>query len=138
MSKKQEPNFHPISAFAMINSVIDQMLENTEEQYETLLKVKDRPYSLNNEIVNRIFKLYKEQLELLKPYEIQSKKWKELSLSKEQEENIKKYDYKISEIKEMSIEILEFAEKFKDFTIERLLEKDEFEIGLEWLLKNTK
>ena len=44
----------------------------------------------------------------------------------------------ITQIRKMSLEILEIAENIKDFTIERLLEKDDAEIGLEWLLKNAK
>ncbi len=88
MKNKQKPNFHPITMLPMISSIITEMFENTEEQYQTLLLVKDKPYSLNNELVARIFKLYKEQLENLEPFEAQLKLWRKLSLSQEQEEII--------------------------------------------------
>jgi len=141
MKNKQEPNFHPITMLPMINSIITEMFENTEEQYQTLLIVKDKPYSMNNQIVSRIFKLYKEQLENLEPFEAQLKLWRKLPLSQEQEEIINADDKEITQIRKMSLEILEIleiAEDIKDFTIERLLEKDDAEIGLEWLLKNAK
>ena len=40
MSNKSKPNWHPINALPMIASIIDEMLKDTENQYQTLLEVR--------------------------------------------------------------------------------------------------
>ncbi len=44
MPPEPTPNWQPISALPTIGSVIDEMLVNAEEHYETILQRKVAPY----------------------------------------------------------------------------------------------
>jgi len=138
MQYREEPTFQPISFLPMLISIIDDTYENTEDQYVTLMEIEDKPYKLDNSIIAQIFKVYKEQIELLDVFEMQLKKWKELLLNEEQENQIKITSDKLLEIKKQTNSILEFANMYKDKTIEKLLAKDDAEVGLEFLLNNMK
>ena len=43
MSEDQKPQWQPLSKLLLIASMIDGMLTDTEEQYQTLLEAKPRP-----------------------------------------------------------------------------------------------
>ena len=60
----------------MFSSLIDEQLEHDLGQYASLKKAKDRPHILDDEIVNRIVKLYTEAEDLVWCYREQLKRWR--------------------------------------------------------------
>ena len=84
MSNRPEPNWQPISQLPLLASMVDGVLVNTEEQYETFSEVKDRPHVLDDDIVNRAIKLYQAQIDDVWFYEEQFSRWQAQSLTANQ------------------------------------------------------
>ena len=47
----------------MIGSIIDEMLANAQEHYETIQEAKGRSYAFNDALVARIVQVHTDQLE---------------------------------------------------------------------------
>ena len=133
MAQKQTPNWQPISALPMIASMVDSLLEGAQEQYETLQEARDRPYVLNDAIVERIIKVYTAQLADLWLYEGQLARWKKEHLTSAQEQEIGRLDGQVERVRKVLKDILSLADKLKDGTIEKVLAKDDAELALEVL-----
>ena len=115
--------------------MINDTLENTEEQYQTFLEAKDEPYVLDDAIVNRAERLYKAQREDVKLFERQLTWWQEEDLTDSQRQQVEGLLAKLPQIKERSEAILALLAEIKKGTIDRIMEKDDFELGLEFLLR---
>ena len=58
MTKTPEPNWQPISALSMIADMIDGQLEESQEQYTTLLETQQKPHVLDEYTVHRVIQVY--------------------------------------------------------------------------------
>jgi hypothetical protein len=54
MSRDHEPTWQPISALAMISSVIDGQVDGGRDQHQRLLQAAERPYMLDDATVARV------------------------------------------------------------------------------------
>ena len=138
MSNRPEPNWQPISQLPLLASMVDGVLVNTEEQYQTFSGVKDRPHVLDDDIANRAIKLYQAQIDDVWFYEEQFSRWQAQSLTANQRQEVNRLKAQLPRIKELSQAILELMDEMKDGTINRILEKSDLELGLEFFLKNLK
>lgn len=138
MSNRPEPNWQPISQLPLLTAMVDGVLENTEEQYQTFESVKDRPHVLDDDIVNRAIKLYRAQIDDVRFYEEQFARWLAEPLTEDQRREVNRLNGQLPRIKELSQAILDLMDKMKHGTINRILEKSDLELGLEFLLKNMK
>ena len=59
----QPPHWSPISRLPEIATAIDGMLEMAEEQYSTLLEVRDRPHVLDDSTVGRVIEVFTKESE---------------------------------------------------------------------------
>ncbi len=57
------PQWQPISALPMRASLIDEMLANAQEHYETIQEAKGRPHVFDDTIAARIVQVHTDQLE---------------------------------------------------------------------------
>jgi len=138
MSNRPEPNWQPISQLPLLASMVDGVLTNTEEQYQTFSEVKDRPHVLDDDIVNRAIKLYEAQIDDIWFYEEQFARWQAEPLTDSQRQEVNRLNAQLPRIKALSQAILELMDEMKDGTINRILEKSDLELGLEFFLKNLK
>ena len=134
-TKQRQQIRHPISKLPLFTSMINDTLENTEEQYQSFLEAKDKPHVLDDAIVNRAERLYKAQREDVKLFERQLTWWQEEDLTDSQRQQVDGLLAKLPQIKERSEEILVLLAEIKKGTIDRIMEKDDFELGLEFLLR---
>jgi len=51
-------NWQPISALPLIASLIDGLLDEAEQQYETLESCRPQPHVLDDYTVGRVIKVY--------------------------------------------------------------------------------
>ena len=60
MSQKSQPqvNWQPISALALIGSMIDGMFDDLDKQAATLEACRSKPHVLDDYTVNRVIKVY--------------------------------------------------------------------------------
>ncbi|MCQ6288900.1 hypothetical protein [Bacillus cereus] len=136
MTKTPEPNWQPISALSMIANMIDGQLEESQEQYITLLETQQKPHVLDDYTVHRVIQVYTDQLEFLPIYIMQLEKWQnEVSLTLTQQNEIKRLQEQVTLWKQVLTDILNLANKLKEETIEKVMSKSDLELGIQ-ILKN--
>ena len=138
MPQDQEPNWQPISALPMIASMIRETLENTEDQYQTLQEAEDKPHVLNDDLVDRVIRLYTLQAEDVELFAQQLARWQKAGLTPPQQQEVEVLGAQVQRLREVGTAILALAAKLKEGTIERVLEKSDLELGLEVLLGKKK
>ncbi|MEK4677929.1 hypothetical protein ACT7C1_06310 [Bacillus paranthracis] len=134
MTKTPEPNWQPISALSMIANMIDGQLEESQEQYITLLETQQKPHVLDDYTVHRVIQVYTDQLEFLPIYIMQLEKWQnEVSLTLTQQNEIKRLQEQVTLWKQVLTDILNLANKLKEETIEKVMSKSDLELGIQSL-----
>lgn len=61
MARGPQPTWHPITALPLIASIIEGTKEGAEENYASLLQARERPYSLEDQTVARVTRVFGEQ-----------------------------------------------------------------------------
>lgn len=134
---KQQPNWQPISQLPLIANMIDGQLESAEEQYESLLKAKDRPHVLDDYTIQRIIRVFTEQAEFIPVYEKQLQRWhkKVEKLTPAQRQEIERLQKQITPWRKVVTDILTLAKDLEKGTIDKVMSKSDLELGIEALLK---
>lgn len=136
MVNKPEPNWQPIKNLPMIADVIDGQLTDVKEQYATLLEARDKPYVLNDVIVQRTIKVYTEQIDFIWAFEEQLSIWKnEQFLTLNQKNEIDRLQGQVLELQKVLSDILTLAKELEMGTIEKVMSKSDMELGIEYLKK---
>ena len=117
----------------MIGSLIDEMLVNAEEHYETILQAKGRPYVLDDAIVARIIQVHTDQLDDHWLFQEQLSRWAQEDLSGTQRREVERLQIQTMKLKEVLQAILTFAEELKPNTIEKVLGKSDVELAVDFL-----
>ena len=138
MSHDDQPIWQPISALPMIAAMIAEMLSNAQEHYDTLKEAEDKPYVLDDETVTRVIKSNADQLEDCGLFEKQLARWKQGRLTTNQTRQITTAEEQVRQLRQVLTNILALADKLKEGTINRILEKDDAELGLEFLMGKWK
>jgi hypothetical protein len=134
--ENKEQNRHPISMLPMLSTMISGQLEEAKNQYENLLQAKPKPYVLNDEIIERIIKVFTEQLDYICLYENQISKWQhEETLTPEIKLDLDRSQTQLQDLSKILINLLALAAELKKGTIEKVMEKSDLELGLEFLKK---
>lgn len=133
MNEDQTPTWRPLGDLPLIASMIDGMLADTQEQYQNLLAVKDRPHVLDTPLVERIEAVYTTQAGDFWLYEEQLAHWRRESLSEAQGREITRLEERFGELRAVNDRILALAAEFKEGTIDKILAKDDIELAFEFL-----
>jgi len=131
------PNWQPITALPLIASLIDGELADGQEHHASLLSVRDRPYVLDDAIVERSIKLHTEQRDFLWVFAEQLARWRNEQPSSAQSRELDRLEGQLERLRAVLGAILALAEELKQGTIERVLAKSDLELGLEALLRMT-
>jgi hypothetical protein len=131
-------NWQPIGALPLIGSMIDGLLDEAEKQYANLEACRSKPHVLDDYTAHRVTKVYSDQAEDLLLYEEQLSRWKSLNLDTPQRQEVDRLAAQVPTIRERITAILALAEELKKGTIETVLAKSDFEIGMEFLLGKRK
>ena len=134
MPNQLTPQWQPIEKLPLIASLIDGTLDTTSEQYESLTEAKQQPYSLDDALVNRAIKAFTNQKGDLLTYDEQLTRWKAQRLTPKQHAEVERLNGQMKKLHKLTSATLALAEELQELTIERLLEKDDAEVGLEYLL----
>ena len=129
------PNWQPIENLDLIAEHIDGMLEADQEHYETLLEARVRPHVLDDYTVNRIVKVYTTQQDDLGVFDEQLKRWtaQASKYTSAQNQEVGRLVEQMAQVHHIVTSILELAAEIKKGTIETVLAKSDFELGLEAL-----
>jgi hypothetical protein len=129
-----EPNWRPISALPMIATAIDGGLLAAQEQYETLLKARPKPYVLDDATIARTTHVFRESLECCDVYDEQLRRWRSRRLTPAQRRDVARVENANREARAVLTAILDLADELSAGTIERQLSKSDEQLGLEYLL----
>ena len=61
LAMAERPDWQPISRLPLIGSMIDGMLQDAEEHYQTLLQASPKPHRLDDYTVGRVFEVFGRQ-----------------------------------------------------------------------------
>ena len=126
---KPTPRWQPIASLLLIARVIDGQLEAAEEQHR-LLRLA-RPGSLDNATVERVVRVYTEEVELLAVYGEQLGRWRSGPLTVDQRLEVERLRGQLAHNRDADGAILTLAENLKATTIDAILAKSDLELGLE-------
>jgi hypothetical protein len=131
----QQPNWQPISKLPLVLSVVEPWLKDIEENYASLRQAEDKPHVLDDATVARVTKVYTTQKEDILLYQEQVARWQKLDLTAQQKAQLDVLDEKVSRLAKTIDAILALAEKLSAGTIEKVMAKDDTQLGMEFLLK---
>jgi hypothetical protein len=137
MPIQTKPNWQPLSLLPVLAMMIDEVQQNSEEQFETFSEVRNEPHVLDDAIALRATRLYKAQLEDVQLYREQLRRWQEQPLTADQRREVDRLLGQLPRIKQLSEAILELLDEIKEGTIDKILGKSDLEVGLEFLLGNN-
>lgn len=124
MDESQTPIWHPISNLPLIASLIDEQLESCEEQLQNLDPPSRKAPVLDDALVARIIRAYTEQLA----------RWKKSDPTDMQRAEIERLERQLERYIVVINDILEIAREHERFTIEKVMDRDDGEVGLDFLL----
>jgi hypothetical protein len=134
----EQPDWQPISRLSLIGSMIDGMLQDAEEHYQTLLQASPKAHVLDDYTVARVFEVFGRQKDDLWLFEEQLARWKMDKLSVGQRHEVDRLTEQVGRCRTVIDSILSLAEQLKERTIEKVLAKSDLELGLEFLLSKGK
>ena len=130
----QRPQWQPLSMLPTLGPHIDGMLEADQEQYATLLEAKPKPHVLDNATVERVIRVFTTQRDDLALFDEQLRRWGLLHLTEAQRAEITRLKKQMARLRQVNTDMLTLAEELKKGTIETILDMDDAELGLRWLL----
>lgn len=124
MIQVQQPTFHSLSMISTISEIVKNMLELSEVQLINMTCVIDKPHILDDEIINRSFKLYNDQNINIELYLEQCRRWRKNDPSNTQLVEIQKIEDNSQKLRNINNQLLAIIDKCKDLTINKILAKD--------------
>jgi hypothetical protein len=128
-----QPIWHPITRLSEIAALIDGQLAGAEEHYQTLGEARGRPRALDDATVQRVIRVFTEEVEFLDIYDEQLARWRAGPLTPAQCREMERLDAQVARHREVATAIVVLAEELSAITIDVILGKSDLELGLETL-----
>jgi len=134
MPQQHRPNWQPISTLPKLASMIDDMLESAQDVYHSLQQAQPYgPHVLDDHTVGRVQQVYTTQLNDFWIYEEQLARWKNDAPSSVQQQELARLTTQLATLRHVLTSCLALADKLKDATIEKILQKSDSEVALDVL-----
>jgi len=130
----QEITWHPLSSLPLIARLIDDGVRDAESQEKLLLEGKDKPYVFDDDMVRRIKRVHSEKLDFINIYLEQIERWKKETLTMDQNFELMRLIKQCERLKVLTTSILDLAEEIGKATIDKIMDMDDAEVGLRFLL----
>jgi len=134
MTKDAEPIWQPISELPLVGYLIRELLASAEEQYESLLPVRSKPHVLDDSIINRVLRLYREEKKDFWIYEEQLARWRKKPLTAAQRKEIDHLARLLERAKPLIDSVLSLADELSHGTIDKIMARSDLELGLEAIM----
>ena len=135
-SRTPEPQWHPLSAMPLIAQLIDDSLEEAHTLNTSYRTATQKPYSLNDEIVQKAKKLSAETEDFLWIWSEQLRRWRnDRMITSLQKKEIERLEHQLSSLKKTVKSNLSLLQELETVTIERLHEKSDIDIGIEAVMR---
>lgn len=137
-SGSREPQWQPSSQVFRVGTMIDGMLASARDQYALLQEARPKPHVLDDATVNRVVRVYTEQRDDLWLYDEQLRRWAAEPLKTMRRQEVERLQGRMVQLHEVVDAILALADELGRGTIERVLEKDDVDLGLEFLRRHLR
>lgn len=132
MNESKNPIWHPLEKLPLFASLIDEQVEACQKQLENLDPLDGRKSPiLDDAIVERMFRVYREQQKKLPIFSEQLCRWENEKPSEAQRSEIKRLQQQLDYWKEALEELLRLAREYQEFTIEKVLARDDVEVAFD-------
>ena len=133
-SKEDAPIFRDITWLPQIREALDGMEQDTADQIRNFEEGLRKPHVLDDHLMNRAIRLMKERMEFYFLYAEQLSQWSSLDLDPDQRREVERLIEVNQRVRAGSERAIELCERIKEGTIDRIMEKDDFELGVEAFL----
>jgi hypothetical protein len=133
MPPSPTPIWHPIDKLPLIGMLIDEQLKDCQVQLQNINPPRRRPV-LDDALVERIIRTYSETQEMLSVFAEQFSRWKSAKPSESQRVEIERLERQLNEFRRVVDEILKVTREHQEFKIEKVMSRDDAEVGLDSLL----
>jgi hypothetical protein len=123
-----QPQWQPISVLPVFTDMIDGMLDASQEQLANMELVSEKPHVMDDATLQRVVRLYSEQLEDQWLFEEQFSRWLRESLKPEETREIERLMAQAAKLKASNEQILQIAGQIRHSTIDSILGMDDFEL----------
>lgn len=127
------PQFHPTSMIPTLLKLSDGSLDAAREQLANIQSAQDKPHILDDDFVKRSLTLCRNQKQDSEFFLKQCKFWKKETLTDIELTQVKQIEHFSQELDNTNAELVKILEKCKNHTIDKILEKDDLELALEFL-----
>jgi len=134
MPHKAPVNWQPIRQMPFIARMIDDALDDTRKQLETLAEARVRPHVLDDATIDRVEQVHTEQLQFVNIYAQQISRWRTEKPSKDQTRELDRMEAQNGHLRAATTNILALAGELRRGTIERVMGMSDVELGLQALL----
>ncbi len=131
--KQKEANWYGLEMLPKYLMMGKEQLHEAEKQLQMLKTCENRPYVLDDFLVNRIIKIYTEQNEMLWVPVEQCSKWRKQSPRKDQLSDIMQVENNSKNLFSTNEQILSLAQSLKKGTVDSVLRKSDIENALDYM-----
>lgn len=135
MGANSTPRWQPISALPLIATMVAEMLDAAGQNYDSLAEARGRPSMLDDATLDGAERVWGDTQSDHWLFVEQVARWKRESLTPAQREVVERLDCKITALGELLTAILALAAELRPETIDRVMEKSDIELGVEYLLR---
>ncbi len=128
--QSEMPNWQPLSMLPTIAMLIDGELDSTEEQHAALLRARERPHVLDDEIIHRMLALCTDQLEFIPIHREQLARWRTAAPTLAQRNEIARLAKQLDRHEVVLKDVHALAKELESGTIDAILRMEEGELGL--------
>ena len=127
-------NWQPIRHMPMIARMIDDALDDTRKQLETLAEARVRPHVLDDATIDRVEQVHTEQLQFVDIYAQQISRWRTEKPSADQTRELDRMEAQNGHLRATTADVFALASELRKGTIERVMGMSDVELGLQALL----
>jgi hypothetical protein len=133
-TEHREAVWREISDLPVLADVVAQGIDHTEAQIELFERARPKPYVLDDATLDRARAAFTTQREDLWYFEEQTRRWSKQALSEAQRIEVDALDVANRRLRERTEATLALIEELAAGTIEKTMDKSDFQLGLEALL----
>lgn len=99
-------------------------------------KARTRPHVLDDATIDRVERVHNEQLEFVDIYAQQIRRWRTESPTTDQTRDLDRMEEQNRQLRAVTVNVLALAHELRKGTIDRIMEMNDVELGLQTLLGN--
>src|SRR5260370_27450200 len=114
-------NWQPIIEIPLVVSMMDGAGDDSREYLETLCKARRSAHELDDATIDRVERVYNEQLEFVGIYAQQLHRWRTETPSADQLRELDRMEEQNRQLRDVTVEVLAVASGLRNGTIDRIM-----------------